>query len=188
MKSRYRILIMTAWVCHAFLATSAILGQLPAPKIPVKAVEKPLPKNLEDVTITALTQEKSGDQYTLTGNATVHYRAFILHADRMTYNASTNHASAEGHVVLEGTDRDEHLAATRAEYNLKTGAGRFYDVVGRVGARVNDQSRALTTAAPFTVTGKMIERTEQDRYWVHDGTVTTCESPRPSSPRVPCTD
>ncbi len=179
MTSRYRILIMLAWVCHVFLAMPVVCGQSLSSKSAAKAVEKPLPKNLEDVTITALTQEKLGDQYTLSGNATVHYRAFILHADTMTYNAATNHASAEGHVVLEGTDRDEHLEATRAEYNLKTGAGRFYDVVGRVGARLNEHGSSLTTDAPFTVTGKIIERTETDRYLVHEGTVTTCESPRP---------
>lgn len=179
MTSRYRIFIITALVCHVFLTTSKVISQLPPGSPPHKSVEKPLPKQLEDATISAVTQEKLGDQYTLTGNATVQYHGFTLRADTMTYNRATNHASAEGHVVLEGADRDEHLEATRAEYNLKTGAGRFYDVVGRVGAHANPNAASLTTSAPFTVTGKMIERTEADRYWVHQGTVTTCEAPKP---------
>lgn len=179
MKSRYRILIMTAWVCHVFLTTSLVICQLPPAHTAAQAVEKPLPKTLEDTTITALQQEKIGDLYTLRGDATIHYRAFILHADTITYNAQSDAASAQGHVVLEGMQRDEHLEASRAEFNMKSGDGRFYDVVGRVGARQRDLSQTLTTDAPFTVTGKLIERIGSDRYWVHDGTVTTCEEPNP---------
>ena len=170
---------MTAWVCHVFLTTSVVIGQLPPAKSAVQSVEKPLPKNLEDATITAIEQEKVGDLYTLRGEAAVHYRAFILHADTMTYNRATNQATAAGHVVLEGTQRDEHLEATRAEFNLKSGDGRFYEVVGQVGARIGDHSQTLTSDAPFTVTGKIIERVGSDRYWVHDGTVTTCAEPQP---------
>jgi len=37
----------------------------------------------------------------------------------------------------------------------------------------------LTSSAPFTFTGRLVEKTSPDRYLVYDGTITTCELPHP---------
>jgi LPS-assembly protein len=129
--------------------------------------------------ICASQQEKIGDVYKLLGNAEIHYRTYILRADELTYDSNSGQATASGHFTLDGGPNDDHLRASHGNYNLTAEAGRFYDVTATTGLRFHGSRAVLTSTAPFAFSGKIVEKTSTDHYLVYDGTITTCELPRP---------
>jgi LPS-assembly protein len=182
MTSRTRFLITAALVCHLLLAHSLVTSQLLPATTPSPAQNLPnTPSALreEDVTITAITQEKIGPIYKLHGQAEIHYGVYILRADELTYNADTGQATADGHVVLDGGPNNEHIQASHGTYNVRAEMGRFENVTGSIGVRMHGTRLMLTSSNPFFFTGKAVEKTAPDHYIVYDGTVTTCELPRP---------
>ena len=130
-------------------------------------------------TICALQQEKDGSVYKLRGEAEIHYRNYVLRADEVTYNADSGEASASGHFRLDGGPNDDHIQASHGTYNLTAETGRFYDVTATTGLRFRGSRVVLTSTAPFAFTGKLVEKNSPDHYLVYDGTITTCELPRP---------
>src|SRR5215470_13908332 len=108
MISRTRFLITVALICHSLLTPRLVTSQLlsvPAisndggtpPKDPSTA------PHYEDVTIKATDrQEKDGPIYKLRGHVEIHYGAYTLFADEMTYNSDTGEATGEGHMMLDG--------------------------------------------------------------------------------------
>jgi LPS-assembly protein len=180
MSSRTRFLITATFVCHLILAPPLVTSQLLSPSPTAEDLPNtPSTLHEEDVTITALQQEKQGAIYQLHGNAEIHYGTYILRADEISYDSTTGDAKAEGHVVLEGGPNDEHVQASRATYNLHSESGRFEDVTGSIGVRLRGRRLMLTSASPFIFTGKAVEKAGPDHYKVYDGIVTTCELPRP---------
>ena len=191
MITRSRIFITTALVCHLLLAHGIVTSQTLPPaaatvstpaSAPVTA--PPLPtapagQTEEPVTIRAVQQEKDGSIYHLRGGVEIHYRTYILHADQVTYNADTGDSELEGHVVLDGGPYDEHVEASHGTYNVRTETGTFYSVIGTVGFRMRKSRYVLTTSNPFAFTGKIVEKHGPDHYLVRQGSVTTCELPRP---------
>jgi LPS-assembly protein len=183
MTSRTRFLITAAFVCHLLLAPSLVTSQLLSQVTPSDSVQDlpntPSALNEEDVTIRAVTQEKTGAIYKLHGKAEIHYGVYILRADEITYNADTGQSTADGHVVLEGGPNDEHIQASHGTYNVRAESGRFENVTGSIGVRTRGTRLMLTSPNPFFFTGKVVEKTSPDHYLVYDGTVTTCELPQP---------
>ncbi|MGH9500839.1 MAG: LPS-assembly protein LptD [Terriglobales bacterium] len=180
MSSRTRFLITATFVCHLLLVPPLVTSQLRAPS-PATDDLPNTPSSLhdEDVTITALRQEKQGAIYELHGNAAIHYGTYILRADEVSYNSATGDSKAEGHVVLEGGPNDEEIQASRANYNLRSESGRFENVTGSIGVHLRGRQVMLTSANPFVFTGRVVEKTGPDHYKVYDGVVTTCAMPRP---------
>ena len=119
MTSRKPLLIIAASVCHLIplplLVTSQLRAQQTASATaPVEVVRTACAA--QDARpgatlICAMRQEKVGPVFTLTGNAEVHYGAYILRADTMTYNSDTGVATAVGHFSLDGGPSDEHVRA-----------------------------------------------------------------------------
>jgi LPS-assembly protein len=134
----------------------------------------------DSATICADQQEKDGDVYKLHGHAEVHYRNYVLRADEITYDSDSGEATASGHFSLDGGPNDDHLRASHGNYNLTAETGRFYDVSATTGLRFNGKRAVLTSSAPFAFSGKLVEKTSPDHYLVYDGTITTCELPRPN--------
>ena len=162
--------------------------QLPnAPDVSQVPQATPLPpeKAPETVSWDADTQSKHGDVYLLAGNVEVHTQDHVLRADRISYDEDTHEATAEGNVKLSGGDNDEYIAASHGTYNLKTGAGRFYDAKGSVGLHGEATTPAangktgLVTPNPFLFWGKVVVKTGQHDYDVYDGAVTSCLLPKP---------
>lgn len=182
MTSRTRLLITTALLCHLLVVHPLVTSQLlssPAASSSQGLPNTPSTPREEDVTITAIEQEKVGSIYKLHGKAEVHYGTYVLQADEMTYDAETGVATADGHVVLEGGMNDEHIQARHATYNIRAETGRFENVTGSIGAQINGRHLMLTSSSPFFFTGLVVEKTAPDHYKVIDGTVTTCELPSP---------
>jgi len=185
---RSRIFITAALVCHLLLAPGIVTSQtLPPAAATVSAPEAAsamaptasASQTEEEVTIRAVEQEKDGSIYHLRGRVEIHYRSYILYADQVTYNADTGDSELEGHVVLDGGPYDEHVEASHGTYNVRTETGTFYSVIGTVGFRLRKSRYVLTTSNPFAFTGKIVEKHGPDHYLVRQGSVTTCELPRP---------
>jgi LPS-assembly protein len=183
MTARTRFLITAAFVCHLLLAPPLVTSQLLSPAAtsnPAQGLPNtPSALKEEDVTIRAIAQEKDGPIYKLHGKAEIHYGVYILGADEITYNVETGEANVDGHVTIEGGPNDEHIQASHGTYNVRAESGRFENVAGSIGVRMRGTRLMLTSSNPFFFTGKVVEKTAPDHYMVYDGTVTTCELPRP---------
>jgi LPS-assembly protein len=184
MSSRTRFLITAPFVCHLILVVPLVTSQSLSPSTSTSAPTQELPHthsqlHEEDVTITALQQERQGTLYQLHGNAEIHYGTYILRADEVSYNSETGDSKAVGHVVLEGGPNDEHIQASRGAYNLRSEIGRFENVTGSIGMQLHGRRLMLTSSNPFVFTGAVVEKNGPDHYKVYDGAVTTCNLPRP---------
>ena len=200
MTLRSRFLITALFLCHQLLASALVTSQLPSEnprqsvtsssQAPQKAetpeslssspcARQAATQDSDSATICADQQEKLGDVYKLHGNAEIHYRTYILRADELTYDSDSGEATASGHFTLDGGPNDDHVRASHGTYNLTAETGRFYDVTATTGLRFHGSRAILTSTAPFAFSGKIVEKTSPDHYLVYDGTITTCELPRP---------
>jgi LPS-assembly protein len=179
MSSRTRFLITATFVCHLILAVPLVTSQLLSTNTAQELPNTRPPVHEEDVTITALQQEKQGTLYQLHGNAEIHYGTYILRADEVSYNSATGDSKAVGHVVLDGGPNDEHIQASRGTYNLRSEIGRFENVTGSIGMQLHGRRLMLTSSNPFVFTGAAVEKNGPDHFKVYDGVVTTCNLPRP---------
>jgi LPS-assembly protein len=186
MISRTRFLITVAFVCHLLLGPRLVTSQLlaapnqensshQAPHVQPPASTIPG----EEVRIEATTQEKEGAIYRLRGHVEIRYGSYSLYADEITYNDDTGEATGEGHLVLDGGPTDEHIEASHGVYNLRKESGKFYDVIGTIGVQTKGGRALLTSSNPFAFAGKIVEKTGPDHFVVVEGSVTTCELPRP---------
>jgi LPS-assembly protein len=171
MISRSHWIITAVAACHLLAVHPLVTSQSLPPCAP--------PESQEESTICAQQQEKDGTIYKLRGNARIFYRSYILSADEVTYDSESGASTAEGHVVLEGGANDEHIEATRGEYNVQTEFGSFYNVAGTTGLRPRGRNVKLISDNPFAFSGKLVEKRGPGRFVVHDGTITTCPLPQP---------
>lgn len=126
--------------------------------------------------------EKRGTVYTLTGNVTIHYKAYTLRADKIVFDRKTGDATAQGNVQLTGGPDDEVITADHGTMNMDRNTGHFYNVTGSVGARSTSGAKrkpVYTTSNPFLFTGREVIKEGPLEYRVIDGTVTSCRLPRP---------
>src|ERR1700676_3511330 len=88
----------------------------------------PSSAGLASVRLEAEQQRKEGDIYFADGKVEIQYRNYRLRADHVQYNSKTYVAAASGHVQLDVDT--QHLSADTADFNVKTGEGRFVHVRG----------------------------------------------------------
>lgn len=200
MMRRTKFLITAITLCHQLLAAGLVTSQLLAAQSTQNADTSSAQAQADSATsqakssacpnlssrqdkeatiICALEQEKDGDIYKLRGDVEIHYLDYILRADEATYDSDSGESTATGHVTLDGGPNDDHIRASRSNYNLTTETGRFYDVSGTTGFHLQGTRLVLTSTAPFAFSGKLMEKTTPDHYLVVDGSVTTCELPHP---------
>lgn len=149
-------------------------------QIPVAQVVPPIEQGVP-VRIVAREQGKRGDLWTLAGDVEIHYRDYIVRADKVTYNEATGEVEATGHLHLEGGRDDELIDATHATMNLDQETGHFYDVSGSIGVRrvPATGARMYTTNNPFVFTGREVFKDGPERYRVLQGSMTSCRLPKP---------
>jgi LPS-assembly protein len=198
MTLRTRFLITALFLCHQLLASGLVTSQLLADsddagvpssqsteqQVADSSATTPCSAQAaqqenDSATICAEQQEKSGDIYKLKGNVEIHYRTYVLRADELTYNSDTGEAIAAGRFRIDGGPNDDHIRASRGNYNLTAETGRFYDVEATTGLQFKGSRAILTSTAPFAFSGRIVEKTSPDHYVVYDGTITTCELPHP---------
>jgi LPS-assembly protein len=122
----------------------------------------------------------------LDGHVVITYKDRRVEADHVAYDTNTGDLTATGHVVVSGGANDEHLVATHGTYNLKTAMGRFFEVSGSVGIRPRTgsngpgiRSLVYTNGNPMLFTGRIVVKKGPQNYELYDGTVTSCQLPKP---------
>ena len=88
----------------------------------------------EHVRIESITQEVEGVLRHLRGNVRIETTDMMLRADELDYNSDTGDLEARGHVHFEHFVRGEKLDCEKAEYNVNTETGKFYEVSGSANA------------------------------------------------------
>ena len=150
----------------------------PAP--PPLPIAVPVPDAADRrVTLDSNRQTRTGDQVLLEGDVHIQYGDYSVEADRIAYNEATGEVEANGHVHIQGTSDTQSINASRATLNIKTETGRFYDVSGSIGVRSTTRGNVYTTENPFLFTGRMVVKSGPDQLDIYDGTVTSCQLPKP---------
>ncbi|MBI3895181.1 MAG: LPS-assembly protein LptD [Acidobacteria bacterium] len=134
----------------------------------------------QQIILRADSQQKTGGRYELVGNVEITYRDMQLTADRVDYDETTGELTAGGHIVFSRPAENQEMQAGRAEYNLWTGTGSFFDVQGSFGAQIRGGSSLLTTTAPFFFTAERVDRVGENTYRVQNGKITVCSLPNPT--------
>jgi LPS-assembly protein len=124
-------------------------------------------------------QKSSGDTVVLEGNVSITYGEYRVEADRIVYNQATGDLEATGHISIIGSSQSERISASRAQLNIKSETGRFYDVSGSIGVRPSPGGNVYTTSNPFLFTGRMVVKNGPAEFDIYDGTVTSCQLPKP---------
>jgi LPS-assembly protein len=181
MKLRNRFLITAAMLCHLLLLTPLVTSQLPpgARELATPCSLAAAAQKDNSPTVCAISQEEQGGIYKLHGAVEIYYENYVLRADEATFNSDTREATATGHFALDGGSNDDHIRASHGTYNFVLETGKFYDVTGTTGLRFQGNRVILTSTAPFSFTGKLVEKDSPEHYLVYDGTITTCELPHP---------
>jgi LPS-assembly protein len=154
-----------------------------------------IPVRIEANTQTYVKTEAAGI-YTLSGHVVVHYKDYVISADRATYNQDTSDVVAEGNLHLDGGPDNAHLIASHGTMNLDAHTAHLYDVSGTLGegrapeiknvtnfipgvGATAQKKMVLTSSSPFAVTGKELIQLGEQNYHVIEGTMTSCQLPNP---------
>ena len=131
-----------------------------------------------EILIRAFRQSAAGPWRRLRGSVELETTEMLLAADEIDYNEETEDVEARGNLRFRHKLRGEEVRAERAEYNLRTEAGKFYEVRGEVPPKVEPRPRLLLTENPFYFEGRWVEKTKE-KYILHDGLITNCKLPGP---------
>jgi LPS-assembly protein len=131
------------------------------------------------VTWEAQNQSRVGDTWTLVGEVEVHYRDYILRADKVVYHQSTTELEAESNLQVAGGPNDVLIYASRGDMRLNMQTARFYNVHGSQGVRALGRTEVFSTTNPFIFSGRVLLQTGEGHYRIVDGTMTNCRLPRP---------
>jgi LPS-assembly protein len=159
--------------------SDAPLPDDPGQEILPVAQPEPAPASGVPVQFEAQRQTRVGDLLTLSGDVVIHYRDYILRADKVVYHQSTSELEAEGHLQVAGGPNDVFINADRGEMRLNVHTARFYKVRGSQGVRTAGRSIVYSTANPFLFSGRVLLQNGEGNYRIVDGSMTNCRLPRP---------
>ncbi len=130
------------------------------------------------VRLEAEQQRKEGDIFFADGKVEILYGNYRLRADHVQYNSKTYLVAASGHVQLDVDT--QHLAADTADFNVKTGEGRFEHVRGEVKAEHRANPYILVSPNPLTFEAQEVRRVDGRTYTIEHAWLTVCEPDKPS--------
>jgi LPS-assembly protein len=143
------------------------------------AVVMPGEDETTSVVIESSMQSKTGSKYVLDGDVVITYGDRQVKADHVEYDTETGDLTATGHLQATGGKNNERILASHGSLNVKQQTGRFYDVTGSVGLKPVGRRIVYANSNPFLFSGRMVVKTGPQEYEVYEGTVTSCQLPRP---------
>jgi len=163
------------------LADPAAATGDPAPRDDANGypIAVPIPASGSPLTTTEDRLTRNGNRLVLDGHVTLLYGGYRVEADHIDYDQATEQVEASGHLRLHGSKADEVLTASRGSLNLRNETGRFEDVTGSVGLRGGTGGRIYTVGNPFLFSGRLVVRNGPADFEIYDGTVTSCQLPKP---------
>ena len=131
--------------------------------------------------------ESSGPQtykagvYTLDRDVVITYKDRRVQADHVEYDSNSGDLTITGRVLVTKSGTQERISASHGTYNLQTERGQFFDVSGSYGIQLSPSAHRMvfTTDNPFLFSGRVVVKTGPETYDVYDGTVTSCQLPKP---------
>ncbi len=205
MRSRYLVFITMMALCHLQMRAQALTNAAPpaAPEavqaaepgldnpassalpddpsqqiLPVAQLE-PEPASGVPVEWEAQNQSRVGDTWTLTGGVVVHYRDYVLRADKVVYHQSTTELEAEGNLQVAGGANDILINADHGDMRLNMHTARYFNVHGSQGVRNLGRTTVYSTTNPLLFSARVVLQTGEGRYKIIDGTMTNCRLPKP---------
>src|SRR6202158_794473 len=130
------------------------------------------------VRLEAEQQRKEGDVFFADGKVEILYQGYRLRADHVQYNAKTYVGAARGHVQMDVDT--QHLVADSADFNIKTGEGRFEHVRGEVTAVHRPNANVLVSPNPLTFEAQEVRRLDSRTYSIEHAWLTVCEPNKPN--------
>jgi lipopolysaccharide assembly outer membrane protein LptD (OstA) len=124
----------------------------------------------EEVAIYADKQTKDGDNFIYEGYVNATVGIYRLQADRIIFNDATKDAVAEGNVIFDEGE-DQRITAKRAEINLASKRGTFWDTTGF--------SNRTQTGEYIYFTAEQVNKTGPETYELINADVTACEDAIP---------
>jgi LPS-assembly protein len=124
-------------------------------------------------------QTRIGDTWTLSGAVVIHYRDYIVRADKVVYHQSTSELEADGNLQVTGGPSDAYIEASHGDMRLDMHTARFYNVNGSIGVRSAGRATVYSTTNPFLFSGRVLLQTGEGSYKVIDGSITNCRLPKP---------
>ena len=160
-------------------------AQQDAPPYPVAQVIDNKPQGTKVVIESTNPQTRTGSLYTLDKDVVITYGDRVIHADHIEYDSDSGDVTATGHLVVTGGANNEVISASHGTFNVRSQTGTFYDVSGSVGLKhVSTVPTAATRVVydngnPFLFTGRIVIKKGPQEYDVIDGSVTSCQLPKP---------
>ncbi len=191
MRPRYLVFITLLALCHQLLGAQALTDALPpgtaAASIPddpsqeIVPLAQPeaVPPSGIPIQWDARRQTRVGDTWTLSGDVAVHYRGYLLQADKVVYHQATAELEAEGHLQVSGGPEDIFIEASHGDMRLNMHTARFFNVNGSMGVRRAGRTTVYSTPNPFLFSGRVLLQTGEGKYRVVDGSMTNCRLPKP---------
>jgi LPS-assembly protein len=159
--------------------SAAALPEDPGQEILPLAQPEPIPPTGVPVEFEAQRQTRVGDVWTLEGAVVVHYRDYILRADKVVYHQSTSELEAEGHLQVAGGPNDVHINASHGDMRLNMHTARFYNVSGTQGIHRAGRTVVYSTTNPFIFSARVLLQNGEGSYKLVDGSMTNCRLPKP---------
>jgi LPS-assembly protein len=159
-------------------ATQSASANQDTSQIPV-AAPQPQPSTGIPVQIEALSQTRVGSLWTLAGNVVIHYRGYVIRADKITYDQATTELHADGHLEVTGGPYDVLIRADRGDMRLNAHTAHFYKVTGSEGVRTIGRTVVYSTPTPLLFSGREITENGEGHYRVIGGSITNCRLPHP---------
>jgi LPS-assembly protein len=203
MQPRNFVFITVITLCHLQLAGQMLTNALPPVQSPATlassgqrsavsqlpddpgqeaipiAKPEPVPATGVPVELQADRQTWAEDTWTGTGGVVVHYRDYIIRADKVVYHRKTYELEAEGHLQVTGGPVDAFISASHGDMRFDMHTARFFDVSGSIGVRRAGRTVVYSTANPFLFSGRVLLQTGEGSYKIIDGTMTNCRLPKP---------
>jgi LPS-assembly protein len=159
--------------------TSSALPDDPSLQILPVAQPEPVPETGYPVELSADHQSWAGNVWTGAGRVEVHYRDYVLRADKVVYNQSTTELEAEGNLQVTGGANDILINADHGDMRLNMHTARFFNVHGSQGVRNYGRTTVYSTTNPLLFTARVALQTGEGHYRIIDGTMTNCRLPKP---------
>jgi LPS-assembly protein len=197
MRPRTFVFITMMALCHLLVKGQALTNALPPSQqqtsiqsgsalpddpgqeaIPL-AEPEPQPTAGVPVRWDAEKQTRVGDTLTLTGSVVMHYKNYVVQADKVVYHQASGELEAEGHLQVVGGINDVVINASHGDMRLNMHTARFYDVTGTMGVRSVGRTTVYSGPNPFIFKARVLLQTGEGTYKIIDGSMTNCRLPKP---------
>jgi LPS-assembly protein len=171
-----RLLQRTRWFVLlldlCLVASGALAQDKPANRIPLR-----VSVGGDWAELNAKEQRAEGHVFYADGNVDIFFQGMHLFADHVEYNETTYEALARGNVQFDY--RNQHLSATEAHFNFKTGHGTFQHVRGAVRIERVPNPDVLITPNPVSFEADEVERVNESVYRITRARLTVCDPAHP---------